>query len=512
MKNIIRIIICLSAGIILYSCHPVVYTTAPPPHPVIVTPAPIPQTVAPPPLPIEQPRQQEYAPPQPEYAYQPVYQEFYDDLSPYGSWVEYPSYGYVWIPRVSYDFEPYSTRGHWVFTDQGWTWYSDYNWGWAPFHYGRWFVDDRYGWIWVPGHEWAPAWVTWGSYNNYYCWAPISPGISRYDDYRPPKRYWHFVPSNHINEYDAHNYFVNSTTVINNVSYIRIINNTSRYNNATYNQGPGREEVEKLIHKRITVVPIRETSRPTYGSDNSRTENEKSNRNDNYMQIYRPKVGRDNEQKNIQVRPVPKKVEKIESIQPVRQQPDMDIQQQNKKVEPVQQPGGNSNQPVIKQPMMNIQQQNKKIESIQEPKDKNVQPVNQQQNMNIQQQNKKAETIQESRDKNVQPAQQKPMMNIQQQNKKAAPMQEPRNKNVLPANQLPNMNIQQQNKQLKPNQQPKDMIKGKEVGKDKDKEKDKAKDKAKEKDTRDNKKIEIRKQDSKDDDQAKPKENLPIRQ
>ena len=31
------------------------------------------------------------------------YEEFYDELSPYGSWVSYPQYGYVWVPRVSND-------------------------------------------------------------------------------------------------------------------------------------------------------------------------------------------------------------------------------------------------------------------------------------------------------------------------------------------------------------------------------------------------------------------------
>ena len=35
------------------------------------------------------------------------YQVFYDELSPYGSWVDYPSYGYVWVPRVTGDFQPY---------------------------------------------------------------------------------------------------------------------------------------------------------------------------------------------------------------------------------------------------------------------------------------------------------------------------------------------------------------------------------------------------------------------
>ena len=90
------------------------------------------------------------------------YQTFYDELSPHGNWVEYPGYGYVWQPSIGNDFRPYSTGGHWVWSDRyEWVWVSDYDWGWAPFHYGRWFHDGRYGWLWVPGYEWSGAWVTW---------------------------------------------------------------------------------------------------------------------------------------------------------------------------------------------------------------------------------------------------------------------------------------------------------------------------------------------------------------
>ena len=46
-----------------------------------------------------------------------TYQTFYDDLSPYGDWIDYPEYGYVWHPRVT-DFRPYSTSRHWVWTDE----------------------------------------------------------------------------------------------------------------------------------------------------------------------------------------------------------------------------------------------------------------------------------------------------------------------------------------------------------------------------------------------------------
>ena len=78
-------------------------------------------------------------------------QQFYDDLSPYGTWVSDPQYGNVWVPNAEDNFRPYATRGHWVVTDYGNTWVSDYDWGWAPFHYGNWYFRTGVGWAWWPG-------------------------------------------------------------------------------------------------------------------------------------------------------------------------------------------------------------------------------------------------------------------------------------------------------------------------------------------------------------------------
>src|SRR5664279_5266599 len=43
------------------------------------------------------------------------FQVFYDELSPYGNWVDYPRYGYVWVPYADAGFVPYSSRGHWLY-------------------------------------------------------------------------------------------------------------------------------------------------------------------------------------------------------------------------------------------------------------------------------------------------------------------------------------------------------------------------------------------------------------
>jgi hypothetical protein len=103
---------------------------------------------------------------------------FYNDLSPYGSWVNLEGYGWCWQPRAvvtSPGWRPYCDGGYWVYSDAGWYWQSSYSWGWAPFHYGRWYVHPRCGWVWTPDRVWGPAWVTWRASGDACGWAPLPP-------------------------------------------------------------------------------------------------------------------------------------------------------------------------------------------------------------------------------------------------------------------------------------------------------------------------------------------------
>ena len=102
---------------------------------------------------------------------------FYDELSPYGEWVDC-AYGDCWVPRgVGAGWQPY-THGHWIYTTYGWTWVSSDPWGGDPYHYGTWAFISRHGWVWVPGTVWAPAWVTWSYSDRYVGWAPMPPTVA----------------------------------------------------------------------------------------------------------------------------------------------------------------------------------------------------------------------------------------------------------------------------------------------------------------------------------------------
>ncbi|HTK83146.1 MAG TPA: DUF6600 domain-containing protein [Bacteroidota bacterium] len=236
------------------------------------------------------------------------FQLFYDELNPYGNWVEYKNYGYAWIPNVEPEFSPYTTDGHWVYTDDGWTWVSDYSWGWAPFHYGRWDYDNYYGWLWVPGNEWGPAWVTWRRSEGYYGWAPMGPGISIDvsfgSGYRVPDERWTFVSDTYLGRPDIDRHYVDRSTNVTIVNNSTVINNTYIDNSRhiTYVAGPGREDVQKVTGAAIRPVAIRENDRPGQALSNDQ------------LRIYRPQVqtGSTNDRK-----PVPEKLVNLREVKPV---------------------------------------------------------------------------------------------------------------------------------------------------------------------------------------------------
>lgn len=180
--------------------------------------------------------------------------DFYDELDPYGQWVQTPEYGTVWIPNAGPGFRPYATNGHWVITEYGNTWVSDYAWGWGPFHYGRWYQDRYRGWAWIPGRDWGPAWVSWRTGGGYYGWAPLGPGFN--GSVNIPAPYWTFVPQVYISSPRLFSYCVPRPQVINVYQNTTIINNGYQTNNRAYWYGPRREEIEYITRQRVPVYRV----------------------------------------------------------------------------------------------------------------------------------------------------------------------------------------------------------------------------------------------------------------
>lgn len=249
-----------------------------------------------------------------------TYQTFYDELSPYGTWIDYPGYGHVWNPRVDGDFRPYATNGYWAYSDEGWAWASNYSWGWAPFHYGRWMYDDAYGWLWVPGYDWSPAWVTWGTADNYYAWAPLMPEVNaglEYTSWKPHSFYWNVCDRDHIYDRDLSHSLLNQEQAGNITNHIAIINNfnNTRVHNLFYARGPAINDVQKFTNKQISPVSLKEVKNINQVKHEG-----------NEMSIYRPQVQQpqprefrraDNNTKPLRApedRPVTQRSQQIENV------------------------------------------------------------------------------------------------------------------------------------------------------------------------------------------------------
>ncbi|MGD0710771.1 MAG: DUF6600 domain-containing protein [Bacteroidales bacterium] len=232
------------------------------------------------------------------------FQIFYDELSPYGNWVQDANYGYVWVPNVEQGFTPYASNGYWVYTDEGWTWVSYYAWGWAPFHYGRWIFDILYGPMWIPDYQWGPGWVNWRYSDDYYGWAPMGPyGYG----YNVPYHQWTFVNCRDFGRSDITNYYINNTKNVTIINKTTVINKTrvSSTGNVTYNAGPEKADVEKHLGKLIAPVTVNE------GNDKPR-----QNLSNNTMKIYKPQV-----QKNTatEMKPAPAKVTNLKDVKTIQQ-------------------------------------------------------------------------------------------------------------------------------------------------------------------------------------------------
>lgn len=270
----------------------------PVPAPAPAAPAPAPTEVAPQATSGYAPE----APPPPVAAATPV--QFYDTLSPYGTWVDVAGYGLCWQPTtvvVNPYWRPYFDGGHWLYTDAGWYWYSDYSWGWAPFHYGRWFRHHRLGWCWAPDTIWGPSWVSWRYSDDYCGWAPLPPAAC----WRPGFGFTYFghpvgfgfefglgfdcfafVGWNHFHDHGFHRYAVPRTQV--SVVYNRtvVVNHYESSRTTVINRGIAPERVSTFTRTPVRTVSLRETRTATMPSGRL----ERMASNGRSLTVYQPRL------------------------------------------------------------------------------------------------------------------------------------------------------------------------------------------------------------------------------
>jgi hypothetical protein len=183
---------------------------------------------------------------------------FVTALAPYGEWVDVGTYGRVWRPSpavVGVGFRPYGPGGHWVHTDYGWSYESDWAWGWAPFHYGRWYLDQGHGWVWIPGNAWAPAWVSWRYGGGYVGWAPLPPvGSAIVIEARHP--YWCFVETRYLVVRDVYHYAMPVQNYHVAFSATATVQQTMSHGSTSWSPGPPAAQVSREIGQPIHTASV----------------------------------------------------------------------------------------------------------------------------------------------------------------------------------------------------------------------------------------------------------------
>jgi len=177
---------------------------------------------------------------------------FYDQLSPYGVWVDDANLGgQVFIPQEN-NYVPY-TNGHWEYTDMGFVWVSDEPFAWATSHYGRWTYSDPYNrWVWLPDTTWGPSWVEWYDTGSDFGWRPLAPQVMIDAGYQPPAEAWHFCPAEHILDVDLRRHYEPRERVVVIQREARPIQHTVRVANHEVHAGP---PAQKLQEHRVAVQP-----------------------------------------------------------------------------------------------------------------------------------------------------------------------------------------------------------------------------------------------------------------
>jgi hypothetical protein len=234
--------------------------------------------------------------------------EFYDTLSPYGTWVDVQGYGLCWQPTVvvvNSDWRPYCDGGYWLWSDQGWYWHSYYSWGWAPFHYGRWFSHANRGWLWCPDRVWGPSWVCWRNSATFCGWAPLPPGacftagigwthhgrrVGIDFGFGITAAHFTFVGHDRFSDRHVGGHSLRGHDAASAYRNTSVVNNYAvGANNRVINHGVGRDTIAAASHTPIREVAVRElpTSTSRVGGNNA-TMPDRVSRAGNSEVVFRP--------------------------------------------------------------------------------------------------------------------------------------------------------------------------------------------------------------------------------
>jgi hypothetical protein len=178
---------------------------------------------------------------------------FYDQLQPYGTWVDEPDVGRVFIPTTD-GYVPYQ-NGHWQDSSVGFVWISDEPYAWAVNHYGRWSYSNNYNrWYWLPDTQWGPAWVDWRQTGTHFGWAPLAPDVVIRTGWQAPIESWHYCPSEHIFDVHVTRYYEPRDRVVVIQRTAQPIAHYSMVSNVRVVVGPPHA---MLVQRHINVQPVR---------------------------------------------------------------------------------------------------------------------------------------------------------------------------------------------------------------------------------------------------------------
>ena len=172
---------------------------------------------------------------------------FHDELSPYGSWISYSSYGNVWRPYNYSSFHPYSD-GYWGYTNYGPTWYGNEPYASYVYHYGYWIFTPQYGWVWIPGTSWHAGRVNWSYGGGYIGWRPQFPSGYNYG-YGNDYNFWVVIDSDRFG-YNSYRPYRLDGYRVRDLFQRRVFR--QRYD--TFR----RDDLERIVRRPVRVLNVRE--------------------------------------------------------------------------------------------------------------------------------------------------------------------------------------------------------------------------------------------------------------